>query len=188
MNWEYVLRRNGGLVHCREYVLVQFALGLVWYNSKSFIESISQKPGYLKFFPIPMTDVTDVMHQVVMWVICSLCAHYYRIIGLIILQLCPRCQENINPSPDVAIFGVPKIWSKFNYKQLDVLAFTSLIARRRILLHWKSNKPPTTSQWLVDTMHFLKLEKVRCSGKTNFFKKWQCFITYFNSLKVLPSI
>jgi len=92
----------------------------------------------------------------------------------------------IDVFPTIAIFGVPKIWSQFNSKQLDVISFTSLLARRRILLHWKSNKPPATSQWLVDTMFFLKLEKVRCSRKSNFFSKWHPFIAYFKSLKTLP--
>ncbi len=50
------------------------------------------------------------------------------------------------------MFGVPMIWSQLNSKPLDILAFTSLLARRCILLHWKSKKPPTTSQWLVDSI------------------------------------
>uniref|UniRef100_A0A671TSK6 Reverse transcriptase domain-containing protein n=1 Tax=Sparus aurata TaxID=8175 RepID=A0A671TSK6_SPAAU len=67
----------------------------------------------------------------------------------------------LEPCPLISIFGVPRNPTSLTKKNSDVVAFASLIARRRILLHWKSpNAPPTTS-WLSDLMSFLSLEKVK---------------------------
>ena len=73
----------------------------------------------------------------------------------------------IKVSPHVAIFGLPEDHNRFTSNQLDILVFTSLLARRHLLLHWKSTKAPSSIQWLNDTMSFLKLEKIRYSVKGN---------------------
>ena len=91
----------------------------------------------------------------------------------------------VNISPHTAIFGVPEDYARFTSKQLEVLAFTSLIVRRLILLQWKSTKPPSSTQWLSEVMSFLKLERIRYSTRgnlTTFPKKWDPFLTYFNSI------
>ena len=96
----------------------------------------------------------------------------------------------LEPCPLISIFGVPRNPTSLTKKNSDVVAFDSLIARRRILLHWKSpNAPPTTS-WLSDLMSFLSLEKVKYAlrGSTaNFYKRWQPLITYVNTLTSLDS-
>lgn len=95
----------------------------------------------------------------------------------------------IKVSPHVAIFGLPEDHSRFTSNQLDILAFTSLLARRHLLLHWRSTKAPSSTQWLNDTMSFLKLEKIRYSLKGNsdkFYKKWLSFLTFFRSLQSIP--
>lgn len=73
----------------------------------------------------------------------------------------------IKVSPHVAIFGLPENQNLFTYNQLDILAFTPLLARRHLLLNWKSTKAPCSTQWLSHTMSFLKLEKIRYSVKGN---------------------
>ena len=95
----------------------------------------------------------------------------------------------IKISPHVAIFGLPEDYNRFTCNQLDIIAFTSLLARRHLLLHWKSTKAPSSTQWLNDTMSFLKLEKIRYSVKGNsekFYNKWLPFLTFFHSLQSLP--
>lgn len=96
----------------------------------------------------------------------------------------------LEPCPLISIFGVPRTSTSLTKKNSDVVAFASLIARRRILLHWKSpNAPPTTS-WLRDLMSFLSLEKIKYSlrgSATNFYKRWQPLITYVNTLTSLDS-
>ncbi len=56
-----------------------------------------------------------------------------------------------------AIFRIPKVWTWFSSSQLDVQAFSSLLAKLKILFLWKSTKPSGICQWLVGTLYFLKL-------------------------------
>ena len=92
--------------------------------------------------------------------------------------------------PLVAIFGLPAQPSTFTRGQIEILAFTSLLAKRRILLLWRSSKPPSAKSWLQDVMHFLKLEKISYTLKGNtgsFFSKWNSFLSYIESLSTLPT-
>lgn len=99
-------------------------------------------------------------------------------------------EVNIQPCPLIAIFGVSEPSLALNSSQKDVIAFTSLLARRFSLLQWKSTKSPSISHWLRDVMSLLKLEKIKytlrgCTAK--FYNKWQPFISHFNNLEVLPN-
>lgn len=96
----------------------------------------------------------------------------------------------IEPSPFTAIFGVPLDPDTVTKAQSDVIAFTSLLARRRILLGWKSPTPPSIARWLEDVMLFLKLEKIKFTlrGSMNkFYLRWQPIITHFDNLKELEA-
>lgn len=93
------------------------------------------------------------------------------------------CQLSLH----VAIFGLPEDHYRFTSKQLHILAFTSL-ARHHLLLHWKSTKAPSSTQWLNDTISFLELGKFSYSVKGNsdkFYKEWLPFLTFFNSIWTL---
>ena len=92
--------------------------------------------------------------------------------------------------PHIAIFGCPEDYNRYNSGQLDILAFTSLLARRLLLLHWKSKKAPSNAKWRRDVMSFLKLEKIKypLRGRTfMFYTKWQPFLTFFQSLAFLST-
>jgi len=67
---------------------------------------------------------------------------------------------NLQPCPLIAIFGIPDPSLALNSSQKDIIAFTSLLARRSLLLHWKLSKYPSISRWLKDIMFFLKLKKI----------------------------
>lgn len=91
----------------------------------------------------------------------------------------------IEPCPLIAIFGVPLNYPKFSIQKLNVLSFASLIARRCILLHWKSPIAPGQHAWITDVMSFLKLEKIKFSlrGSTEkFYITWQPFLSYSDSI------
>ena len=97
---------------------------------------------------------------------------------------------NLEPCPQIAIFGVPRDTLTLQPTHADVIAFSSLLARRRILLMWKSPSPPSISTWLVDMMFFLKLEKIKFTTRGSIDKfqtRWQPFISHFNNLETLPS-
>lgn len=89
--------------------------------------------------------------------------------------------HQIETNPFTAIFGIapnlglPKV-------KLKVLAFTSLLARRAILLNWKDPAPPSHSHWIRDIMSCMNLEKIRYTtqGSENKFDKiWHPFLTFF---------
>lgn len=61
---------------------------------------------------------------------------------------------NLRPCSLIAIFGIPDASLVLNSMQKDIIAYTSLLARRA--LHWKSAKYPSISRWLTDTMFFFK--------------------------------
>lgn len=95
----------------------------------------------------------------------------------------------IQPCPLLAIFGVPAECPEYNTQGTDIVAFTTLLARRRILMAWKSPDAPSFSVWLKDIMYFLRLEKIKFSlrgSNKRFLSKWQPFISYFNDLSELP--
>lgn len=67
--------------------------------------------------------------------------------------------NHIEPLAFTALFGtLPPSLDMPKYKS-DFVAFVTLLARRLILLNWKSPKPPTHSLWIKDIFHFIKLEK-----------------------------
>lgn len=93
------------------------------------------------------------------------------------------------PCYQIAIFGTTEEGVVLTNTQANVIAFASLIARRRILLQWKAVSPPSTASWLSDIMSFLKLEKIKFTIKGSsdkFFTHWQPLLAYVDGLKSLP--
>ncbi len=87
----------------------------------------------------------------------------------------------IQPNPIMALFGVTGDDIHITKDKENALAFATLIARRRILLEWKSPIPPKLSLWLSDIMFFLKTEKIKyfLRGSTKaFYKTWNPLIIY----------
>lgn len=92
----------------------------------------------------------------------------------------------IPPNPICAIFGFTDETRSIKSDFYIVIAFTSLLARRQILLQWKEQRPPTFRKWINDTMSFLKLEKIRYTLKGSiqrFERTWNTFLTYYDSIQ-----
>lgn len=92
---------------------------------------------------------------------------------------------SVNPSPQIAIFGVPPVDLVTTSMQDNVIAFASLVAHRKILLLWKSSQPPSFKSWLHDLLFLLKLEKIKfglrgCPEK--FYLHWKPFLNYIDKL------
>jgi len=88
----------------------------------------------------------------------------------------------------IGYFGVLSDCQTIRKKVKDSIAFASLLARRRILLEWKSPVTPKASLWLKDFMLYLDLEKIQYSlrgipGK--FDSVWDCMISYIAKLRTL---
>jgi hypothetical protein len=95
----------------------------------------------------------------------------------------------LQPSAEMAIFGVPNNNCSLTNRQLDAIAFASLLARRRIFLDWKSINSPLASLWLKDLKLFLKLEIIMYSNRrstNSFYSTWDPMISSFEQLQTLP--
>ena len=74
-------------------------------------------------------------------------------------------------------------------KLKDVFAFATLLARRRILLDWKSEHPPKASASMNDLILFLQLQKIKYSSMGSihkFHERWDALLSHFEKLKTLP--
>lgn len=92
----------------------------------------------------------------------------------------------VEPTPFIALFGVPPEDTSFRWWEASMLAFCSFLARRLILFKWKDPIPPTYSHWIKEVMYHIKLEKIRYTvrGSTRkFFTIWQPFLTFFEDME-----
>lgn len=94
---------------------------------------------------------------------------------------------SVKPCPIIAIFGITPVDGLYNKRHADIIAFASLVARRRILLHWKSSCPPSNFSWLKDLMSFLHLEKINSirDSVNSFYKVWNPIISF---VETTPSL
>ena len=95
---------------------------------------------------------------------------------------------SITPDPLLALFGAPlqPITSKV---MQTVLAFTTLLARRLILLKWKHPQPPSHNRWVKELLLSIRLEKLRFSlngSLKSFEKTWRPLLNHIESLTSLP--
>lgn len=99
-------------------------------------------------------------------------------------------EHTISPNPLSAIFGIspdadlPVVLER-------ALAFTSLLARRLILLNWKLPRPPTHDRWIKEVLDNLRLEKLRSSLKGTTSKSlgsWNPFLGLVDSLNLSPDL
>ena len=97
------------------------------------------------------------------------------------------CKKKIDPDPVISVFGVAPSDSGLTRHQSDLIAFSTLLARRLILFNWRCAAPPSHSRWVREVMAFVKLEKIRCtiqghsgySSLNRFQKTWNAFLGYF---------
>ena len=89
----------------------------------------------------------------------------------------------LEPCPLVALFGTTgEMAARLTPVKRCTLSFSSLMARRALLLRWRDAAPPTHAQWLRDIMSCLSLEKIcyLVSGSNKKFQHvWGPFLKYF---------
>lgn len=77
---------------------------------------------------------------------------------------------DLQPSPTMAIFGIAdKRHTTLMKRSKTVIAFMMLLARRRLLLHWKSKNLPNVSMWFINLAQFIQLEKIRSTLRNKLF-------------------
>ncbi len=140
---------------------------LVLYNLRYFTEHIILNLDFQKSIQTLMTDVIDAKVIKLTLFICfgpaKKLKHYWTLVFKKLNEA--KYNLNITPCVEIAIFGVPEHGISLTNNMENVFAFASLLARRRILLEWKSKNPPKTSMWICDLILYLKLEKNNISKK-----------------------
>ena len=94
----------------------------------------------------------------------------------------------LTPCEEVAFFGVLLGHQTIRRDTKISIAFASLLARRRILLEWKSTFAPYVSLWLKDLIMFLNLEEIKYNLRGShgkFESVWAPMIKYIDKLKTL---
>lgn len=79
----------------------------------------------------------------------------------------------IVPSPQIAILGIAEEVVNLTNKQTGVISFSSLIARRKILLLWKAQSLPSAMSWIRDVMLRKKYNLLLGVSVENVFTHWQ---------------
>ena len=174
--WEGALMRVNSSSSCARLALIQFKVLHRAHYSKAKLAEIY--PGADASCSRCSFSPANLTHS--FWSCPSLGTYWSGVFNI----LSEALNISIEPNPLIAIFGTPS--ETVTRAQSDVIAFTSLLARRRILLGWKSTTPPSLARWLEDVMLFLKLEKIKFTlrgSMKNFYLRWQPFITYFENLK-----
>lgn len=116
------------------------------------------------------------------------CASLYNYWMTIFKTLSEVTGTPLQPNAITALFGIslvplPKL-------QLDVIAFATLLARRLILLWWKSTLPPSHTMWVKEIFNNLKLEKIwyTLKGSSRKFKEvWGPFLVYAEQV-IFPAV
>ena len=91
----------------------------------------------------------------------------------------------IEPNPMTALFGTPPSTIPPSSSEATFIAFVTLLARRLILLRWKSSTPPSDTLWIKEILNLVKLEKIRCVLREllgKFHKMWDPFFVYVRKL------
>lgn len=172
--WESALKVIHKASICARLTLIQFKVVFRCHYSKTRLAQL-------------FLDVVDVCNRCApspcnlthMFFSCPALTNFWQIYFNTLSRI---FSKTVDISPHIGIFGLPEEYTQYSTKELEVIAFTPRIAKRHLLLTWKSTTAPSSIQWIKEVMSFLKVEKIRYSkpGHLNkFYNKWQPFMDLF---------
>lgn len=180
--WESALLRVNNSTSCAKLNIIQFKILHRIHYSKARLAKI-----------YPNTDAScdrcknspaDLTH---MFWSCPALAIYW---STIFKMLSEALNIDLQPNAAMAIFGTSnRRYSTLRKSYKNIIAFTTLLARRRILLHWKSKNPPKISLWFSDLTQFIQLEKIKYTlrgSRDKFFSVWGPVLKHLCKLKTVP--
>lgn len=175
--WEAALTTIHKTSICARLSLIQFKVVFRCHYSKTRLAQIY--PSVVDVCDRCGSSPCNLAH---MFFSCSALANFWQIYFHTMSVVLSR---TIDTSAHTGIFGLPERYTQYSGKELEVIAFTSMIARRHLLCNWKSTIAPSSTMWINDVMSFLKVEKIRYTkvGNVNkFHSKWQPFLEYVASM------
>uniref|UniRef100_A0A672IKH9 Reverse transcriptase domain-containing protein n=1 Tax=Salarias fasciatus TaxID=181472 RepID=A0A672IKH9_SALFA len=145
--WDSVLQHIHKSTICARLTLIQFKVLFRCHYSKTRLAKIF--PSTLDICDRCGLSPCNLTH---MFFSCSALANFWRTYFDTMSKV---LLKTVDFSPCVAIFGLPVDFSNYSPLQLQVISFTSLIARRHLLLQWKSVTAPSSKRWICEVMSFL---------------------------------
>ena len=182
--WNAALRNVNGSSSCARLCVIQFKILHRVHFSKARLAKIypNSDPSCDRCHNTP----ADLVH---MFFSCPSLITYW---SMIFKTLSDALNIDFQPNAVTAIFGIAVgKYSTLSVGHKNVVAFTTLLARRRILLHWKSKNPPKVSMWLNDLMHYIQLEKIKYSlrgSRDKFFSVWGLILAHLDNLNSLDTL
>lgn len=170
--WSKILKRVHSSSICARHGLIQFKIVHRLHMSKVKLSKIF--PGVSPLCDRCKQAPASLYHT--FWSCPSLTAFWssifeaYSVVAHRTIELCPF----------LGLFGIPSEDLILTKGQLNIMVYSALLARRLILLNWKSDRPPSFGRWICEVMHFLKIEKIRSTAK--FHAVWHPFISYVERL------
>ena len=173
--WEAILQKVHTSSMCARHSLIQFKVVHRAHLSKTRLASI-----YPQISPIcdkcGLSDAT-LVH---MYWFCPALEGYWR--G-IFEALSTIFENRVDPNPIIALFGLVPDGIILPPNSNRIVAFTTLLARRLILMNWRGAVSPTTTHWIRDVLLNLKLEKIRYTirgSRSKFMQTWKPFFLFFD--------
>ncbi len=106
------------------------------------------------------------------WSFPSLRTYWVQIFNSVSVCTRTKCEPS---AALTALFGILPPTLQLPKYEADFVAFVNLLAKCLILLRWKSPVPPSHSSWIKDILHFVRMEKLRCTVNSNCdYLQWHC--------------
>ncbi len=84
----------------------------------------------------------------------------------------------LRPDAELAIFGCSQTTADLSTASQQSLMLGMTVAKRFILMEWKSTFPPSSQRWLADMTSVIQMEKLRFM-RTNSTGKFSAILTHF---------
>ena len=175
--WKKIIDRIFSSSICLRHVVIQFKVVHRLHWSKTRLSQIKQS-----FDPTCDRCKQEPASLLHMFWTCSKLQNYWKNIFDVLAK---ACGVILKPCAFIAIFGV-NVDGRLTKDQTSLIAFSTIMARRRILLNWKNAQPPAYGHWVRDVMYHIQLEKIRCTLKGSvqkFYDVWKPFLCQFENIE-----
>ena len=169
--WNHIIKRIHSSSICARHCVIQFKVVHRLHYSKEKLAKMN--PTIDSTCDRCKKDTASLFH---MFWSCPLLTQFWQSIFETLARI---FRLPLQPSPLSAIFGVVPAGADLNATQANLLAYTTLLARRLILFKWKDPKAPSYAHWIREVMQSLKLEKIRYTMRgtvSKFYLTWKPFL------------
>ena len=171
--WDRALEMINTCSHSARHCLIQFKIIHMLHFSKEKLHNI-----YPEVSPLCdkcKSSIATHLHSY------ALCPKIYSFWSSVFNMMSEVMGFVIKPEPLLIILGVSESFKKLNKAQQCFISYGLIIAKKLILMLWKSANTPTSKMWLEELTNTLHLERIRYVLKDRlqqFDATWQPLILY----------